>query len=97
MITSYLGIGLSRETIRDYNIPNLLHLVWLTFGATGLQVENLGYTLSRKDVTICHPDPTNENKKRPHRKNRCGLLILSLAVTYVPASFPAQYHRPGEA
>jgi hypothetical protein len=24
-------------------------------------------------------------------------LILILAVTYVPASFPAQYHRPGKA
>jgi hypothetical protein len=23
--------------------------------------------------------------------------ILILAVTYVPASFPAQYHRPGKA
>jgi hypothetical protein len=24
-------------------------------------------------------------------------FILILAVTYVPASFPAQYHRPGKA
>jgi hypothetical protein len=26
-----------------------------------------------------------------------AFVNLILAVTYVPASFPAQYHRPGEA
>jgi hypothetical protein len=31
--------------------------------------------------------------------NACSVAAfnLILAVTYVPASFPAQYHRPGKA
>jgi hypothetical protein len=36
-----------------------------------------------------------ENKKGSDYSE--PFLILILAVTYVPASFPAQYHRPGKA
>jgi hypothetical protein len=35
------------------------------------------------------------NKKGSDRSE--PFLVLILAVTYVPASFPAQYHRPGKA
>ena len=36
-----------------------------------------------------------KSKKAPIARSL--FLILILAVTYVPASFPAQYHRPGKA
>ena len=39
----------------------------------------------------------HQKQKGRERFRRCGLLNLILAVTYVPASFPAQYHRPGKA
>ena len=48
----------------------------------------------RKHSRVGRPTPKT---KRPHSRLRMRPLNLILAVTYVPASFPAQYHRPGKA
>jgi hypothetical protein len=43
----------------------------------------------------CNAKVESEIKKGSDRSE--PFLSLILAVTYVPASFPAQYHRPGKA
>ena len=43
-------------------------------------------------------DPGIEPKKKRRPSDQAAFLYFSiLAVTYVPASLPTQYHRPGEA
>jgi hypothetical protein len=42
--------------------------------------------------------PSLDDAKQKGRPSQPGRpLILILAVTYVPAQLPAQYHRPGKA
>jgi hypothetical protein len=45
---SYLGIGFSRQTIVDYNIPNLFNLIGFAFAGMRLQVENFGNAVAKK-------------------------------------------------
>jgi hypothetical protein len=47
---SYLVIGFSRQTIADYNIPDLFDLVGLALASNWLKIENLGNTAPGKDV-----------------------------------------------
>jgi hypothetical protein len=50
MMISYLVIGFSRQTIVNYNIPDLFHLVRFALPGMGLQVEDFGDTVAEKYV-----------------------------------------------
>jgi hypothetical protein len=47
---SYLGIGFSRQTVINYNIPDLFHLVRFALPGVRLQVEDLGDAITEKDM-----------------------------------------------
>jgi hypothetical protein len=47
---SYLGIGFSRQTVVNYNIPDLFHLVWFALPGVRLQVEDFGDSIAGKYV-----------------------------------------------
>ncbi len=63
-----------------------------------LLVKEAELSESQKEI---RPDAgvTETSAKQKGRPERIGTAFckLLLAATYVPASFPAQYHRPGEA
>src|SRR5260221_5198881 len=47
---SYLDIRPSRQSIVDYNIPNLLHLIGFALPGTLLEVQDLGHSIAKKNV-----------------------------------------------
>ena len=48
MMISYLGIGISRQAIVNYNIPDLFHLVRFALSGIRLQVENFGNPIAEE-------------------------------------------------
>jgi hypothetical protein len=50
MIISYLGIGLSRQAVVNYNIPDLFHLIRFALAGVRLQVEDFSDAIAGKYV-----------------------------------------------
>ena len=50
MMISYLGIGFSRQTVIDYNIPDLFDLIGFALTGKRLQVEDFGDSFAGKDM-----------------------------------------------
>ena len=62
------------------------------------QIRRTAFARARRHLR--HPTELKtsaQKNKRPVRIASDRPLNLILAVTYVPAQFPAQYHRPGKA
>ena len=49
-MTSYLGIETLREPMLEYNMPNLLDLIWLTLRSQGLQIKDFFHAGHREYV-----------------------------------------------
>jgi hypothetical protein len=94
VISSWCGAGRGPEVFRGFAIDAAMkgfpgRGIYRAYG------EAAGADPVEVIDTSCNEKSFRKIKKAPIARSLFRILIL--AVTYVPASFPAQYHRPGKA
>jgi hypothetical protein len=92
---SYLGIiNLSSELVGQYNTPNLLHLVGLTFVAAGFQVQNFYHSRAHEDVGG-RPErvPRIETRKQPNHAHEWNIGVGISSENLLEKLFGSRHDR----